>query len=574
MPNSFGLNRSLGGAIGTIALVSLLSSGAILVTLNRLHEATEARGRSSQLIRALGELRTAMLNQETGLRGYLITGRTNSLEPYQSGRPALDAAINRLRAMIGNDGEPSRLLADAVSAARTWQTEIAEPAISRAADPATRPEAVRIEADGPGKQLFDTFRQKLDAIESVEEANRLAQNERLAEAQRNANLALWFGTLVTLLICAGIGIAISRLVVRPLLVVMAFVERVGSGDLSRTLDARSKNEIGRLGRTLNGMVAGLADLARTNRAATADLNAAAAEIRASAQEQAASVEQQFAAVQETAATVDEITHSGSQVTKRANEVIATAQATAQTARAGLRAATDTAKAMDAIREQGEAVAGNIVALSEKTQTIGEIITTVNDISERTHLLALNAAIEAAAAGEGGRSFAVVASEMKLLADQTKSATAQVRGLLGEIQRGINTSVMLTEEAMKRAASGKTRTDATVRTIEEMATRVEESVLTFQQIVASTNQQQLGIEQVMGALQNIRQASQQTAAGTREVEAASANLTDLAQALITLAERYRLRASEPVTTPAHLLPLRYTAAVGELEACNPPSTPRP
>jgi methyl-accepting chemotaxis protein len=92
--------------------------------------------------------------------------------------------------------------------------------------------------------------------------------------------------------------------------------------------------------------------------------------------------------------------------------------------------------------------------------------------------------------------------------------------------------------VKRAAAGKTRSDTTQRTIEEITARVEENVQTFQQIVASTNQQQLGIEQVMGALQNIRQASQQTAAGTRQVEAASANLTELAQALMALAERYR------------------------------------
>ncbi|MBA9071584.1 methyl-accepting chemotaxis protein [Methylobacterium sp. RAS18] len=287
------------------------------------------------------------------------------------------------------------------------------------------------------------------------------------------------------------------------------------------------------------MVEGLADLARSNRSATADLNAAAAEIRASAQEQAASVEEQFAAVQETAATIDEISQSGAQISKRATEVIATAQAAAQTARSGLRAAGDTAKAMEAIREQGEAVAGNIMSLSERTQAIGEIIVTVNDISERTHLLALNAAIEAAAAGEQGRSFTVVASEMKLLADQAKVATVQVRGILGEIQRGINSSVMLTEEAVKRAAAGKTRTDATVCTIEEMAARVEESVQTFQQIVASTNQQLLGIEQVTGALHSIRQASQQTAAGTREVETASANLTELAGDLMTRSERYRI-----------------------------------
>ena len=384
----------------------------------------------------------------------------------------------------------------------------------------------------------EMFLSDIDRTRSALDEGIAAGQRGVADLYERSRLSILLTLGACIVLSILITLLISRAVVRPLEAVMAFAERVGEGDLSGTLEARGKDEIGRLGRTLNGMVAGLADLARTNRAATADLNAAAAEIRASAQEQAASVEEQFAAVQETAATVDEITHSGAQIGKRAGEVIATAQSTAQTARAGLRAVADTAKAMEAIREQAEAVAGNIVAVSEKTQAIGDIITTVNDISERTHLLALNAAIEAAAAGESGRSFAVVASEMKLLADQAKAATGQVRGLLGEIQRGINTSVMLTEEAVKRAAAGKTRSDTTQRTIEEITARVEENVQTFQQIVASTNQQQLGIEQVMGALQNIRQASQQTAAGTREVEAASANLTELAQALMTLAERYR------------------------------------
>ncbi|MCJ2110443.1 hypothetical protein MKK64_04350, partial [Methylobacterium sp. E-025] len=131
-----------------------------------------------------------------------------------------------------------------------------------------------------------------------------------------------------------------------------------------------------------------------------------------------------------------------------------------------------------------------------------------------------------------------ASENNLLTDHTQSATPEVRCIRWDSQGGIHTSVMLTEEAVKRPATGKARTDKTQRTIEDIPGRVEENMQNFPQIVASTNQQQLGIEQVMGALQNIRQASQQTAAGTREVEAASANLTELAGALMALAERYR------------------------------------
>jgi methyl-accepting chemotaxis protein len=372
----------------------------------------------------------------------------------------------------------------------------------------------------------------------INEAVTIGQ-QRVSETYEQSRMSIILAIAGSALLGLIISYALRSSIVGPLSTFMAFVERVGRGELGGEKALTGKDEIGHLGATLNGMVEGLAQLARQSREATENLNAAAAEIRASTQEQAASVEEQLAAVQETAATVDEITHSGTQIGKRAQEVIASAQAAAQTSISGLQAVDDTARAMDAIREQAEAVAENIVALSEKTQAVGEIISSVNDISERTHLLALNAAIEAAAAGENGRSFAVVASEMKSLADQAKDATMQVRSILGDIQRGINSSVMLTEEAVKRVAAGKERTDITQQTITGISGQIQESVQTFQQIVASTNQQQLGIEQVMGALQNIRQASQQTAAGTRQLDMAAANLSELSQQLLGLAERYRV-----------------------------------
>jgi methyl-accepting chemotaxis protein len=365
-----------------------------------------------------------------------------------------------------------------------------------------------------------------------------AGHRRVAQVYEESRISVTGALIVACLLGGLIAFGIRRSIAAPLGVFMAFVERVGAGDLGESTSTTGPEEIAKLGLTLNRMVEGLRQLARQSREATENLNASAAEIRASTQEQAAS-EEQLAAVQETAATVDEITHSGAQIGKRAQEVIASAQATAQTSAAGLVAVDETARAMDAIRDQAQMVAENIISLSEKTQAIEQITSTVNDISERSHLLALNAAIEAAGAGESGQRFAVVAAEMKMLADQAKQATAHARSILGDIQRGINSSVMLTEEAVKRVAAGKERTDTTQRTIEEITARVQESVQTFQQIVASTNQQQLGIEQVMSALQNIRLASQQTAAGTRQLDTAAANLSGLSQQLLGLADRYRL-----------------------------------
>ncbi len=351
--------------------------------------------------------------------------------------------------------------------------------------------------------------------------------------------SIFVGLIVAILLSIGIAWTIRRSITAPLHDFMDFVGRVGQGDLGGATAATGGDELGKLGSTLNMMVGGLREIAGQNRQATENLNAAATEIRASTQEQAASVEEQLAAVQETAATVDEITHSGVQISRRAQEIIAAAQATAQISQSGIAAVDDTAHAMDAIREQAEAVAATVVSLSQKTQAIGDIIATVNDVSERSHLLALNASIEAAAAGENGRSFAIVAAEMKTLADQAKAATRNVRALLGDIQRGINSSVMLTEEAVKRVASGKERTDASQAAIEELGSRIQDSVQTFQQIVASTNQQQIGIEQVTVALQNIRQASQQAAASTRQLDQAAGDLTQLSRTLVGLTERYRL-----------------------------------
>ncbi len=400
--------------------------------------------------------------------------------------------------------------------------------MAKAVEQAAKVRVLRHEIDSEMKELGDL-------ADSVITAGH-ARTEAAYGDIRQAFLTTFAGLVVASLFLAWL---LQRSIVQPLRGFMSFVEGIGRGDLGGEATVGRNDELGLLGQNLNRMVAGLREVATQTRAATENLNAATTQIRASTQQQAAGVEEQLAAVQETSATLDEITQSGGQMARRAKEVAAAAEGAAQASHAGLHAAEDTTRAMDAIREQAESVAENIVVLSEKTQAIGEIIITVNDIAERSHLLALNAAIEAASAGEQGRSFAVVAAEIKNLADQAKEATSQVRTILGEIQRGINSSVMLTEEAVKRVAYGKEQTDTTQRTIHDMSDNIQISVQTFQQIVAATNQHQIGLEQVMQALQNIRQASKQTADSTRQLDGAAANLSALGQQLTQAVSRYQL-----------------------------------
>ena len=157
---------------------------------------------------------------------------------------------------------------------------------------------------------------------------------------------------------------------------------------------------------------------------------------------------------ETVSTVNEVAETSRQAAERAPSVADAANRAVEIARAGRKAVDDTVVGLRSVKEQVQAITVGTMALAEQGQAIGEITSTVKDLAEQTNLLALNAAIEASRAGEQGKGFAVVAGEVKALADQSKKATAQVRQILGQIQKATTSAVAAAEE-------GKRSVDAAV-----------------------------------------------------------------------------------------------------------------
>ena len=265
MKNTFGLNRSLGGAILAIAIVAALSSWAVLDSLRRLDAATNERQRSYETIRAVDAFLIAMLNQETGLRGYLITGRKSSLEPYDAGRPQLDRAIDRLHDLIGDKARQRDRLTSAETAARAWQQEIGGAAVREMDDPGTRAQAVALEAGGAGKRHFDVFREKLRAISEEEGRALLLDNAILAKAQKNARMAIWAAALTTFLICGIVALAINRLIVEPLQSLAGAMTRLATRDLEVSVPGtHHRNEVGGMARAVEVFKSGLVELNRTS----------------------------------------------------------------------------------------------------------------------------------------------------------------------------------------------------------------------------------------------------------------------------------------------------------------------
>ena len=522
------------------SLAILLMAVTGLAAYRSSRSLLESMGLVRHTYQVIGEAqntRAYMIEIESAGRGFVLTGDARYLEPTEGIRTHLAESRRLLRTLTSDNPDQQRRI-DALDPAIERKLAVMAQIAATRKDSTLAAALVAMQQGGGRERMIE-----IESMLSVlAEQERMLLAERVRAAQEGAqgtNQIILYGNLFALALAALMGAIMHFSITRPLGQFQQFVSSIGEGDLTQKSAPEGGDELGKLGRGLNQMVARLRTMATQTRAATENLNSATMEILASARQQSAITGQQVAAYQETNATMQQVSQSGLQIAERAKQVTITAEAVSIANTSGLDAVQKANQTVEAIHEQAEAVAQNIVALSEKTQMVGDILATVNDIAEQSHLLALNAAIEAAAAGEHGRSFSVVAGEIKNLADQSKAATVQVKTILGDIQKEINTSVMLTEEAVKRVDVGKHQADVAASAIRNMAANIDQSVQAFQQIVAGTNQQQIGFENVMRALKDMSRGAEQAATSTRQTEKAAASLTVIGNELGTATERYRL-----------------------------------
>ena len=268
------------------------------------------------------------------------------------------------------------------------------------------------------------------------------------------------------------------------------------------------------------------------------LTSSTTEILAATTQQATGSSQQAAAISQTTTTVDEVKVISEQAIQRAQEVVDASQRTVQTSHSGQLAIQDTVDSMEHIKARVESIAENILSLSAQTQQIGEIIASVSDIAAQSNMLALNASVEAARAGEQGKGFAVVAAEVRSLAEQSRQATAQIKAILLDIQAGINSTVMATEEGTKVVDNGMNVATQSGEVIEQLARAIDDAAQAAMQVRAGGQQQATGVEQIGLAMQNINQATVQSLASTRQTEKAVQELDDLAHNLSEVVEQYQ------------------------------------
>jgi methyl-accepting chemotaxis protein len=571
---------NIGSKIGSSFAVSvgilILIGGTSYFSFAQVIDSTQEVERTHDVIEKHITLLSILKDAETGQRGYVITGKDSFLEPYQQARQQLSRELADIRALNLTTQQQQRI--DRVDALiQDKFAEMQEIIDQRRSEGfAAAEEIIRAER---GKQIMDDLRRIINEILDEEKRELARNNADQEEEIAGAELTIILGIAIAVILVAIIGYRLTRNIAGPLQDITGVAQRITSGDLQVALAPTSRSdEIGELIRSFTLMMQWLNDMAQAARRIAAGdllaevqprsnedmlgaafatmrnglrnsteqileaanvLAASTSEILASSTQLAATTSETATAVAETTTTVEEVKQAAQVSSQKARLLSDNAQKSAQTAQAGRQAVDDTIKGMQRIQEQMDSIAETVVQLSEQSQSIGEIVASVTDLAEQTNLLAVNAAIEAARAGEQGRAFAVVAQEVKSLADQSKQATTQVRGILNDIQKAISSAVMATEQGSKTVEAGMDQSEEASAAIRALTEAIETSAQAGIQIAASSQQQSVGMDQVASAMDNIKQASSQNVSGTKQTEVAARNLNEMGQKLKMLVAQYRL-----------------------------------
>ena len=560
--------RKLTLCLGVILALTLTTNFVIYTKKNQVRETTSINEHTYKVIMASNKLVEGMVNQETGLRGYLLTADRNFLAPYTDGAADFDRAMKEARRLTSDNPQQQSRLTQIGALAQHWRNEVAEPNIALMAAPATQGVARANTAKGVGKSLMDQLRNQAGAVITME--NQLLAQRQVAQEQAFATIsqAIFGGMMLSLMLAIAILVLLVRQIARPVNAVTNGLAALASGDMSvASVDQDRRDEVGRLAVALDNLRAQLLAADEAKRAQTrlivdsvgaalsrlaegdlqsrldsdldgpfaaikTDFNRAAdalqtamsqvsvstggilngaADIRQASDDLSQRTEQQAASLEETAAAMDEITTT---VRKTAEQAGLARQMVGQ--------------AKDEVQHSGRIMEDAVAAMNgiERASTeISDIISVIDGIAFQTNLLALNAGVEAARAGDAGKGFAVVASEVRALAQRSADAAKDVKERISVSADQVDAGVGLVNQ--------------TGEALGRIVTRITEINALIGDIAVSAEQQSTGLQQVNIAVNQMDMVTQQNAAMVEEATAAARSLAGEADELSRQMARFSI-----------------------------------
>ena len=371
-----------------------------------------------------------------------------------------------------------------------------------------------------------------------EQLYQIQLDRRDAESAQARTLQL-SSTLLALLVGIIAAVIITRQITHPLRETLAVVERIAGGDLSQNVIVTRRDELGVLQQGIARMGVTLRDLISGIRDGVTQIASAAEELSAVTEQTSAGVNSQKVETDQVATAMHEMTATVQEVARNAEEASQAASAADSEARAGDHVVHEAIAQIERLASEVARSTDAMALLQEESDKIGSVMDVIKAVAEQTNLLALNAAIEAARAGEAGRGFAVVADEVRGLAQRTQKSTEEIEGLVAGLQNG-------TQQVAAVMNNSRSLTDSSVALTREAGASLESITRTVsniqsmnQQIAAAAEQQSAVAEEISRSIVNVRDVSEQTAAASEETAASSVELARLGNQLQMMVSHFRV-----------------------------------
>jgi methyl-accepting chemotaxis protein len=346
--------------------------------------------------------------------------------------------------------------------------------------------------------------------------------------------------VIILLVSIAATALLTKLIAYPLIEAAALMHRVAGKDLTRKLEIDSQDEVGQLAASINTTIDSFHSVMQSLAESTDFLSKTASELTTIAENSASrahtqnsKINQIAAAAQEMTATIGEISHN---VESAAHSSVESAEK-AENGGHVMKSASDT---MQNIAESSNGIASQMTSLEQHSQSIGNVITVIQEISEQTNLLALNAAIEAARAGEHGRGFAVVAGEVRRLAERTKSATEEISSTIHTIQEGTHSALDVVQNNRTSVENGQSETERAFNNLNEIISASKEVEGQIQLIASATTEQTAASHEIAQSAGEISNLSAESAVGAEQAAKKLREVSDLAQNLKASVREFHLR----------------------------------
>jgi methyl-accepting chemotaxis protein len=523
-----------------MTLISLTVNALIWRNVATMESTAERIDHTHKVVEQVNRIVAAMVDGETGVRGYLVSASEGFLAPYLAHEKTFSAAVDEARRLTSDNPTQQQRFADISKAAQGWRTDVAEKEIALMKNPQTQTEARQLEASGAGKKYMDGIRELARAATDAEASLLDARSAASAAAASSSYTTIVAGA-VGMVAIALIGLlTLSRGVARPIVTMTSAMAQLAANDLAVMIEGSDRrDEIGAMAKAVQvfkdnairvkALEAAQAETEQANAAkrkaemfkladdfesavgqivqtvssSSSQLESAAGTLSKNADRAQEQTTMVSAASEEASTNVQSVPSATEEMTSSVNEISRQVQESAHIAN-------------DAV-EQARKTNSRVSELAKAAARIGDVVDLINTIAGQTNLLALNATIEAARAGEAGRGFAVVASEVKALAEQTAKATGEISQQIAGTQGATQESV----DAIKEIGDTIGRMSEIASTI---ASAVEEQGAATQEISRNVQQAAQGTHQVSSNITDIQRGAGETGAASAQVLSAAQSLS--------------------------------------------------